>query len=151
MTLTHISSAAVRIVNAANGIKLTKVAEFGDTKLGAVVYKDKEWCEYRVMYFADGEHLTRADYHTSSILPQDKADALAVAEEYALGAQKQREADRALYKMEDETDSAIAAVEADAEERTVTTQVRRTAPRGYYEHPSPLLKGLLMRTPYVKA
>lgn len=82
MTLTQIASAAVRRVNKENDIKLSKVAEFGNADLGAVVYKDKEWCEYRVMHFAEGEHLAKADYHTRSVLPEDLEDAKAVAQQY---------------------------------------------------------------------
>ncbi len=145
--LTSIASAAVRIVNKENGISLKKVAGFGDALRGAVVYKDAEWCEYRVMFFENALHLKEADYHTASILPQDKADAINTAEYFVL----RRESADPTVKMEQETASAIAAVEEMAErapdptpdEPTVTTTVRRNRPRGYYAKPSGLLRGLL--------
>lgn len=58
---------AVRKINAENDIKLRKVM----TVLGrygsiadAVIYRDNDWNEYRVLQFVNGEHVVNADYHT---------------------------------------------------------------------------------------
>lgn len=137
MTLAQISSAAVRLVNKENGIKLEKIAEFGTPELGAVVYKDKEWCEYRVMYFADGEHLKKADFHTASILPQDRDEAMLIAERYANpdlktvrdGTFKSATVADAVKAIENnsmatQTANAIAAVQAHAKEQFKVIQSR---------------------------
>ena len=49
--------------------KLTKVFN-SDTGRGFTIYKDTEWGEYRVQFYADHKHLLDADYHTD-----DKQDA----------------------------------------------------------------------------
>jgi hypothetical protein len=41
------------------------------------LYKDTDWGEYRVKFYEDGKHLTKADYHTD-----DKQDALDTAENF---------------------------------------------------------------------
>ena len=40
----------------------------------AVIYRDAEWNEYRVLQFVNGEHVPGADYHTD-----DREDAEATA------------------------------------------------------------------------
>ena len=50
--------------------KLTKVFN-SDTGRGFTIYKDTDWKEYRVQFYADHKHLTEADYHTD-----DKEEAL---------------------------------------------------------------------------
>ncbi len=44
------------------------------TKQAAVVYHDLEWEEYRVKFYAEGQHLAEADYHTP-----DEDDAISTA------------------------------------------------------------------------
>ena len=150
MSLTKLATAAVRLVNKENDIRLKKIAEFGNETLGAVVYKDAQWCEYRVMFFVNGAHMVKADFLTASILQQDKDEALTFAAAYAevdrVPATVGNSADG--NQMEAETADAIAAVEAHA--ATSVAEVRevkpaRPRPRGYYAQPSPLLKGLFSR------
>ncbi len=75
--LTRKAGVAVKKINAENGIKLRKVA----TVLGnvdsigdAVIYRDVEWNEYRVLVFVNGEYSPGSDYHTD-----DKQDAESTA------------------------------------------------------------------------
>lgn len=46
-------------------------------KNSAKVYRDTDWDEYRVKFFKNGIHQTKADYHTD-----DKSDAIAVADHW---------------------------------------------------------------------
>lgn len=124
--LTHILTQAVRTINRANGIKLKKVAEFGDADKGAGLYWDKDHSEYRVLFTGAGEHLPRADYHTD-----DKLDAVRTAETYT----------------KPETGLEDTGVEPVTEHPEQTVTIVPPRPRGYHSHPSPLLKGLLMRGP----
>lgn len=50
----------------------------GDVRC-AKVYRDAEWNEYRVKFFTNGFHQSRADYHTD-----DKQDAIDTAK-YMIG------------------------------------------------------------------
>jgi hypothetical protein len=77
LELCVIAGVIVRKINAENNIKLRKV----QTVLGrvdsigdAVIYRDNDWNEYRVLQFINGEYVPGADYHTS-----DKEDAEATA------------------------------------------------------------------------
>lgn len=119
MSLTKILSAAVRIINAENEITLKKIAEFGDADKGAGVYRDKDYSEYRVVYIADGEHLNKADYHTS-----DKQEALDTAELFARPA---------------------TLGEAQMHTPEEKPAIARPRPRGYNAKPSGLLAALLNR------
>lgn len=74
--LTRILMAAAKKRNAENDIKLKKIAEVGDDKLGAGVYYDKDFSEYRVILVRDGADQTEADYHTGC--EQDARDTAAL-------------------------------------------------------------------------
>lgn len=128
MTLNKILSAAVRSINAHKEISLKKVAEFGNADLGAGVYRDAEFGEYRVIYVGDGAHLHRADDHVG-----DKQLAISAAQHYVEGKHAGELADTGVEPVTGHP------------EQTVTIVPPR--PRGYHSHPSPLLKGLLMRGP----
>ena len=54
-------------------LRLINTIEEGNNT--AKVYKDAEWSEYRVKFFANGVHQVDADYHTD-----DKQDAISTAE-----------------------------------------------------------------------
>ncbi len=56
---------------------LRKVKAFATPILGATVYRDAEWDEYRVKFFRDGVYQSKADYHTD-----DKEDALSTARSF---------------------------------------------------------------------
>lgn len=137
-TLKNILTQAVRGINKANDIKLEKRAEKGDATQGAGIYRDQQWGEYRVIFVADGEHLSKADYHTP-----DLDDAMASAARFV---------DKHAGELADTgVDPDAAENEKPAEEAQVATMdvPVRSRPRGFYSHPSPLLSGLLMRSPYV--
>lgn len=50
------------------------IAEIPGARVSAKVYRDAEWGEYRVRFYALGTHLRDADYHTD-----DREDAMSTA------------------------------------------------------------------------
>lgn len=54
-----------------------KIQEFAKNGKVAKVYRDSDWEEYCVTFYANGSKLANADYHTS-----DKADAIDTAKHW---------------------------------------------------------------------
>ncbi len=68
--LTIKAGVAVRKINAENGITLRKVLTVMgrvDSIGDAVIYRDNDWNEYRVLQFINGEYVPNADYHTDDM------------------------------------------------------------------------------------
>lgn len=137
--LARILMAAAKRINAENDIKLTKVLDLGDDKLGAGVYHDKAFEEYRVLFIRDGAHLPDADYHTS-----DKDDAIETARAH-LG---EKQPERDTKEMEGAAEPGWNKVDTATEGEPKEQEERRPLPkrpRGFYEGPSSLLMNLVNR------
>jgi len=77
MTLALAASKAVRKLNADNNIKLVKKTSFENGERAAVVYRDSEWSEYRILFFINHVHQAQADAHT-----EDATEAFSTAQQW---------------------------------------------------------------------
>lgn len=135
--LTGILTLAVRRINAENGIKLKKILERGDHEKGYGLYRDSEYNEFRVVHVAEGEHLIRADYHTS-----DKDDAVATGGIFLKPVEQLGDIPDPI------TEEYLATGRLPGEGEPQAAEEARplpTRPRGFYARPSKLLNGLLAR------
>lgn len=143
MTLTQIASAAVRVINKENGISLRKVSEAGDAILGSVIYKDKDYSEYRVIFIRDGAHQVKADYHTT-----DKQDAIDTAAAFLTkpdGPAHKTEHEKSLEKVLNDDAPVAQGINPTEAPEAKTLKVQRPRPRGYHEKPSRLFGALFNR------
>jgi hypothetical protein len=139
-SLLNILKRAVRAVNAANGIKLRKLTEYGSGALGAGVYFDKDHDEYRVLFVRDDAHLVDADYHTD-----DMTDAFHTAEAHVVGETVNASAAPGWDRVDTSVEATVKLRAVEPEQEQLAGVVQRPRPRGYNAPPSDLLMNILRR------